>query len=920
MADFTPTHVFVDGSSFLYRAYYSSQRNDFRNSNGDPIGAIMIFSRMLHALRKKYHDLPLVVVFDAHGKCFRKELYSEYKANRKRMPEDLAKQEEIIKEIIVAMGCDLVVVPEVEADDVLGTYSKQARDQGAYALICSGDKDLFQLVNDHVVIEDTMNDVVYDLTTGQEKFGVPPELMVDFLALKGDSSDNIPGMPKVGDVTAKLILNSIGSIETIKQHLDQIKDLDFKGAKTFADKFTESLPLIELSYQLALIKRDVELPILFKDLKYKVIDVSTLSSIYKRMGLHALNASLLKEYPNQIEQNNNEVTQVTKEYKLVCDEASLDELIAKIKASGVLALAPITSPDDHYLDAKMVGIAIATSEGQSFYIPLAHSYIGVPKQLSDEQLFASLEPLLNDHNIKKVSFNSKLTLHILQNYKLNIDDFIYDPMIEAYLLNSSITKDQLSDLAQGYLDYAAQKYEDLVGSGKNKKSLNDLEIEPVKNYANERADLTIRLHNLFNQRIEEKPKVKKLYHEQYLPMLRVLTRMERNGVAVSLKNLRDLSVKFEQQLVELEERIYALAGHTFKVTSPKQVAQVLFTEQKLMPFDPILKKQIESGKLSTNEEILSDLAVVYELPALILQHRGIAKLKNTYTDVLPTLVNDQTERIHTTFHLNGTITGRLSSSDPNLQNIPIRSEEGKLIRQSFIARRGYKIVAADYSQIELRILANLSQDQKLISAFNSEQDIHRLTASEVLGIPYENVTADQRRSAKAINFGIIYGMSAFGLAKQLKIDRKVAKDYIESYFAKYPSIKSFLDQIIANAKSDGFVKTINDREIIIKDLKSSNPMLAKAAERVATNAPMQGSAADVIQLAMIKIDDFIQKEAEKDSILMILQVHDELVFEIREDLAEKYAQRIKEIMENVFHLAVNLDANVGIAENWELAH
>lgn len=917
MVDFAPTHVFVDGSSFLYRAYYSSVRSDFRNSKGEPVGAIMIFSKMLHALRNKYQNVPLVVVFDAHVPCFRKELYNEYKSNRKRMPDDLRLQEEVIYKIIISFGCDLVIVPGIEADDVLGSYSVLAKKFGARALICSGDKDLFQLVNDNVVIEDTMNDVVYDRETGTEKFGIPPELMVDFLALKGDASDNIPGMPKVGDVTAKLILNSIGSIEEIKKNLEKVKSLGFKGAKTFPDKFVQHLEIIELSYKLAKIKTDAQLPIPFDELKYKECDVSALSNIYKENGLHSLNASLMRENPCFME--NSVQPEKEKKYKSVSTHQELELLVSSIYENKICSIH-IDTTEQHYMDASIVGISVAVKEGCSFYIPIIHNYLGVQEQLDLSSVLKKLETVFSDDSVKKVCFDCKRIKHILFNQEVKLEQGIYDPLIEAYLLNSTVTKNDLDVLAQSYLDYAALKYDDFIGTGKNKRVITEIPVNEMVNYSAEKADLALRLHNVLYQKIHNDEKLDRFYNNQYIPMINVLFSMERNGVCVSIKDLNNLSSKFEQKLESVEQRIYELAGHDFKISSPKQVAHVLFEELKYLPSDPILKKQIAGGKFSTNEDILADLAQIYELPADILEYRGISKLKNTYTDVLPKLVSPKTNRIHTTFHLNGTITGRLSSSDPNMQNIPIRSEEGKLIRQTFIARPGYKIVAADYSQIELRILANMSNDEKLIAAFNCKQDIHTLTASEILGIKYEEVTQDQRRNAKAINFGIIYGMSSFGLAKQLKIDRKVAKNYIDNYFARYPSIKYFLDGIVNSAKENGYVTTINNRIIPIKDIKSSNQMVAKAAERVATNAPMQGSAADVIQLAMIKIASFIKNEAEEGSVYMVLQVHDELVFEIRADLAETYAEKIKNIMEHVFELPVKLDVGVGIADNWELAH
>lgn len=913
---FKPTHILLDGSSFLYRAYYSTLDKNFINAHGEPIGAIMTFTNMLFSLRKKYKNIPMCVIFDAPGKCFRHELYPEYKANRKKMPEDLITQKEVIKNIVKAVGCNLIILQGVEADDVIGTYASQAIEENAFIVICSGDKDLYQLVNDHVVIEDTMNDIIYDEAFGFSKFGVKPNLMIDFLSLKGDSSDNIPGMPGVGDKTAQVLLNGIGNIYDIKNNLDKISQLSFRGSKNFAEKFLENWNTIELSYQLAKIKTDVDVPT-FKNIQYEEPNYEELGNIFLDKGLKKLYEAIKPNISSK--ENETQKINITNYFKrkIITTENDFLDLINQIKKIKIFAInIDLCEQGTNYKKAKILAISLAT-EGISAYVPLNHSYIGVPDQIQQSFVINKITEIYNDPTIECASFNNKNNQHLLQ--IKNINNFsIHDIMLEAYVINSSFSNYNLDTLSSYYLSQNICTIEKIIGTGKNKSIPYEIDINQMSSFSIETVETIFNIHKKIYPLIKNNENLNKIYHEQFLPLSYVLFKMEKRGTYISITKLNELSSNFSQELKNIEKRIFELASHEFNIASPKQVGKILFEEQQMLPTNPILRKKIEKGDLSTNEEILTDLSELYEMPALILDYRAISKLKNTYSDVLPKLsIND---RIHTTFNQIGTSTGRISSLEPNLQNIPIRSSYGRKIRTSFIAPKGYKIVAADYSQIELRILSHLSNDQNLISAFLSQEDIHKKTASEIFGIPIESVSDTERRNAKAINFGIVYGMSAFGLSKQIKTDQKTAKRYIENYFNRYPNLKSFLQKTIDDAKELGYVSTITGRKIFEPNIQSPNKMIAKNAERVVINAPMQGSAADIIELAMIKIMKFIDQECEKDSIFMVLQIHDELIFEIKEEFVDEYCIKIKEIMENVFQLSVPLKVNINSGDNWEQAH
>jgi DNA polymerase-1 len=936
--NFIPDLVLVDGSSFMFRAYHSSLKKNFRNSKQEPVGAVMIFAKMLTALRTKYERIPCIMVFDSPVHCFRYDIYDKYKANRKSMDEDLRVQCPRIHAVSSAMGCDVLVVEGYEADDVIGTYARLGSSQGDNVLICTGDKDLYQLVGDKVLIENTMTDEIIDRSSGMDKYGIPPELMVDYLALVGDSSDNIPGMQGTGPKTAEAVLNAIGSVAEIEKNPDLAASLSFRGAKNFPSKFRESLEDIKLSYRLATIVCDVDVPIAYRDLKWHEPDYAALGQIYRDCGLNALLRALPAgqtgtadvlyagqgevQTPNQPTdscEQNEAFRETVRDAEIVNTSDSLEALKERILSDMFFVMFPVADGDD-YMTCSIAGIGVGLSDNSVFYIPLRHSYIGVPEQLELDSVVECFGSLLENEDCVKVIFDAKRFSHILWRYGRKLQGVVYDPQIEAWLLDSVRGSYELPVLAYQNLNITVAMPEEITSGKRNYVKFSDISFESAGRYAGVNLVAVRELHDLYASEMKKSEDSEKRYMECYLPMIRVLSHMEQNGVLVSVPELNLISNEFSERLDLLRERIFFLAGRDFNISSPKQVAEVLFEEQKMVPLDPSLRKKIESGKFTTNEEMLQDLSLNYELPADILEYRGLTKLISTYSSVLPTLINASTGRIHTTFHLNGTSTGRLSSSNPNLQNIPVRTAEGRKIRRAFIAREGYKIIAADYSQVELRILAHLSDDKALIDSFVKGEDIHRRTAAEILGIPFDSVTAEQRRSAKAINFGILYGMSAFGLAKQLKIDRKTAQKYIDGYFSRYGSIRSYLDNVVSDAQKHGYVSTVTGRRIPIKDIQSGQGLLFKAASRVATNAPMQGSAADIIQKAMIDVENFINHEAEKDSVYLILQVHDELVLEVREDLAEEYASKIAKIMSSAGSLRVPLEVGVGIADNWEQAH
>lgn len=907
----TPPLILIDGSSYLYRAFFASQQADLRTSNGEPTGAIRVVTNMLRSLLKQYPDSIVAVVFDAKGKSFRNDMYAEYKAHRPPMPDDLRSQIEPIHQIITAMGLPLLVIDGVEADDVIGTLARQATESQIETLISTGDKDMAQLVSEHVTLMDTMKDQLTDRQGVIDKFGVPPELIVDYLALMGDSSDNIPGMAGVGDKTAVAVLQGVGSIDTIAAHPERVTELSFRGAKTFAAKFKEQEAMVRLSQQLATIKTDVELPLSLAELRRHEVQKEALLALYRQFEFK----NLVQELESLSEATVETVTpvDVTTQYDTILTEADLARWLEKLQQVELFAFDIETNSLD-YIQAQVVGLSFAVAPGEAAYLPLAHDYLGAPEQLDREQTLAILKPLLEDQTRLKVGQHLKFDRNVLRNHGIHLQGIAFDTMLESYVLNSTASRHNMDDLAKKYLNYTTQTFEDVAGKGVKQLTFNQVELEKAAFYAAEDADITLRLHQTLWPQVEKEPALKALLLEMELPLAEVLSDMERTGALIDPFLLQNQSQQIEVRLAELEAQAHEIAGGPFNLSSPKQLGEVLFEKLQL----PVIKKT-PKGAPSTAEEVLQELAYDYPLPKLLLEHRSLSKLKSTYTDKLPLMIAQSTGRVHTSYHQAVTATGRLSSTDPNLQNIPVRTEEGRRIRQAFVADQGYKIVAADYSQIELRIMAHLSEDEGLLRAFALGQDIHRATAAEIMGIEPDAVTSDQRRNAKAINFGLIYGMSAFGLAKQLGIPRHEAQRYMDRYFERYPGVLTYMERTRQQAEQAGYVETLFGRRLYLPDIKAKNMGLRKAAERAAINAPMQGTAADIIKRAMIKLAAWI-KGCDADSIRMVMQVHDELVFEVREDKLDAYLPVIRQYMMDAASLKVPLDVGIGVGDNWDQAH
>jgi DNA polymerase-1 len=907
----TPPLILVDGSSYLYRAFFASQQADLRTSNGEPTGAIRVVTNMLRSLLKQYPDSVVAVVFDAKGKSFRNDLYAEYKSHRPPMPDDLRSQIEPIHQIIGAMGLPLLVIDGVEADDVIGTLARQATESQIDTLISTGDKDMAQLVSEHVTLMDTMKDQLTDRQGVIDKFGVPPELIVDYLALMGDSSDNIPGMAGVGDKTAVAVLQGVGSIDTIAAHPERVAELSFRGAKTFAAKFKEQEAMVRLSQQLATIKTDVELPVSLAELRRHELQKDVLLALYRQFEFK----NLVQELESASEADAEIVTpsDVTAHYDTILTDADLTRWLEKLQQAELFAFDTETNSLD-YIQAQVVGLSFAVAPGDAAYLPLAHDYLGAPEQLDREQTLAKLKPLLEDPTRLKVGQHLKFDRNVLRNHGIHLQGIAFDTMLESYVLNSTASRHNMDDLAKKYLNYTTQTFEDVAGKGVKQLTFNQVELEKAAFYAAEDADITLRLHQTLWPQVEKEPALKSLLLEMELPLAEVLSDMERTGALIDPFLLQNQSQQIEVRLAELESQAHEIAGGPFNLGSPKQLGEVLFEKLQL----PVIKKT-PKGAPSTAEEVLQELAYDYPLPKLLLEHRSLSKLKSTYTDKLPLMIAPSTGRVHTSYHQAVTATGRLSSSDPNLQNIPVRTEEGRRIRQAFVADHGYKIVAADYSQIELRIMAHLSEDDGLLQAFAHGQDIHRATAAEIMNITPEAVTSEQRRNAKAINFGLIYGMSAFGLAKQLGIPRGEAQRYMDRYFERYPGVLTYMERTREQAEQAGYVETLFGRRLYLPDIKAKNMGLRKAAERAAINAPMQGTAADIIKRAMIKLADWI-KTCDNGTIRMVMQVHDELVFEVREDKLDAYVPVIRQYMMDAASLKVPLDVGIGVGDNWDQAH
>ncbi|MDO9938417.1 DNA polymerase I [Glaesserella parasuis] len=945
--------VLVDGSSYLYRAFHAFP--PLTNKQGEPTGAMYGVLNMLKSLIAQVEPSHIAVVFDAKGKTFRDELFEQYKSHRPPMPDELRSQIQPLHAIIKALGIPLLSIEGVEADDVIGTLAVQASQAGKHVLISTGDKDMAQLVNDHIMLINTMNNTLLDREGVIEKYGIPPELIIDYLALLGDSSDNIPGVKGVGEKTAIALLQGIGSMQAIYANLDKVAELSFRGAKTFAPKLEAEKETADLSYLLATIKTDVALDVTYDQLVTQPQQRDQLVELFGRYEF--------KRWLNEVMNDANPVTQTSAEKipnnyqatqavsaeqksapfaKVEIDRTAYDcvnspelftKWLAKLQMAQLVAVDTETDNLDA-MQANLVGISFGLENGEACYIPLAHKgkitqptqvdLFGeseaeldevealLPNQLNKADCLAQLKPILENPNIRKVGQNIKYDLTIFARNGIELQGVAFDTMLQSYTLDST-GRHNMDNLAERYLGHQTIPFEELAGKGKHQLTFDQIELDKATEYAGEDAEITMKLHQLLWSELQKTPELVKLFEQIEMPLVSVLSRVERNGVLIDPAKLLAHSVEIEQRLKELETLVHQEAGEVFNLASTKQLQEILFNKLGL----PILKKT-PKGAPSTNEEVLEELAQMgHQVPVLLMEHRGLSKLKSTYTDKLPQMINAQTGRVHTSYHQAVTATGRLSSSDPNLQNIPIRNEQGRRIRQAFIAHDGYVILAADYSQIELRIMAHLANDANMIKAFAEGKDIHRSTAAEIFGVPLEAVTSEQRRSAKAINFGLIYGMSEFGLANQLGISRTDAKKYMELYFQRYPAVQQFMLDIREKAAEKGYVETLFGRRLYLPEINSSNQMRRKAAERVAINAPMQGTAADIIKVAMIGIDQAVRN---CEDIAMIMQVHDELVFEVKADRVEHYTPLIKAEMEKAIELKVPLIAEVGVGGNWDEAH
>ena len=923
--------VLVDGSSYLYRAFHAFP--PLTNSAGEPTGAMYGVLNMLKSLISQVQPSHIAVVFDAKGKTFRDEMFEQYKSHRPPMPDDLRKQIQPLHDIIRALGIPLLVIEGVEADDVIGTLAVAASKANQKVLISTGDKDMAQLVDDNIMLINTMNNTLLDREAVIEKYGIPPELIIDYLALMGDSADNIPGVAGVGEKTALGLLQGIGSMAEIYANLDKVAELPIRGAKKLGDKLLAEKEMADLSYRLATIKTDVALDITPEQLTLGASNNDQLTEYFGRYEFKRWLNEVMNgadsitnnnEQPTKINhyqatpalaQENSDETlpaiQIDRSrYETLLTEADLNRWVEKLKQAKLFALDTETDNLD-YMAANLVGISFALENGEAAYLPLQLDYLGAPKTLEKTTALALLKPVLENPAIQKVGQNFKYDLTIFARNGIDVQGVAFDTMLESYVLNST-GRHNMDDLAKRYLGHQTISFEEIAGKGKNQLTFNQIPLEKAAEYAAEDADVTMKLQQVLWEKLSKEPTLEKLFKEMELPLLGVLSRMERRGVLIDSDALFLQSNEIANRLSELEEQAYVLAGQPFNLASTKQLQEILFDKLGL----PVIQKT-PKGAPSTNEEVLEELAFSHELPKVLVEHRGLSKLKSTYTDKLPQMVNPQTGRVHTSYHQAVTATGRLSSSDPNLQNIPIRNEEGRRIRQAFIAREGFTVVAADYSQIELRIMAHLSQDQGLINAFTQGKDIHRSTAAEIFGVSLDEVTSEQRRNAKAINFGLIYGMSAFGLSRQLGIGRADAQSYMDLYFKRYPGVQTFMHDIREKAKAQGYVETLFGRRLYLPDINSSNGMRRKAAERVAINAPMQGTAADIIKRAMIQLDQKLQNDPD---IAMIMQVHDELVFEVRSEKVEFYSKLIKTQMESAADLVVPLIVDVGQGTNWDEAH
>ncbi|WP_249022534.1 DNA polymerase I [Kluyvera ascorbata] len=922
--------ILVDGSSYLYRAYHAFP--PLTNRAGEPTGAMYGVLNMLRSLILQYQPTHAAVVFDAKGKTFRDELFEDYKSHRPPMPDDLRAQIEPLHAMVKAMGLPLLAVSGVEADDVIGTLAREAEKTGRPVLISTGDKDMAQLVTPGITLINTMTNTILGPDEVVTKYGVPPELIIDFLALMGDSSDNIPGVPGVGEKTAQALLQGLGGLDALYGEPEKIAGLTFRGAKTMAAKLEQNKELAYLSYKLATIKTDVELELgceqltvaapaadelltLFKKYEFKrwITDVESgtwMQAKGSKPAAKPAGKAIVAEVEVEVEET--AATLSSENYVTILDEATLVSWIEKLKKAPLFAFDTETDSLDN-ISANMVGLSFAIEPGVAAYVPVARDYLDAPDQIARERVLELLKPLLEDDALLKVGQNLKYDRGILANYGIELRGIAYDTMLESYTLDSVAGRHDMDSLSDRWLKHKTITFEEIAGKGKNQLTFNQIALEEAGRYAAEDADVTLQLHLKMWPKLQKNEGPLRIFNEIEMPLVPVLSRVERNGVKIDPAVLHAHSQEIAKRLVELEQKAYDIAGEEFNLSSPKQLQTILFEKQGIKPL-----KKTPGGAPSTSEEVLEELALDYPLPKVILEYRGLAKLKSTYTDKLPLMINPKTGRVHTSYHQAVTATGRLSSTDPNLQNIPVRNDEGRRIRQAFIAPEDYVIVSADYSQIELRIMAHLSRDEGLLKAFAEGKDIHRATAAEVFGLPLESVTGEQRRSAKAINFGLIYGMSAFGLARQLNIPRKEAQKYMDLYFERYPGVLDYMERTRAQAKEQGYVETLDGRRLYLPDIKASNAARRAGAERAAINAPMQGTAADIIKRAMIAVDGWL--ETEKPRVRMIMQVHDELVFEVHKDDVDAVAKKVHELMENSTTLDVPLLVEVGSGENWDQAH
>ncbi|MFJ4444414.1 DNA polymerase I [Pseudomonas sp. NPDC089422] len=909
--------VLVDGSSYLYRAFHALP--PLTTSKGMPTGAVKGVLNMLKSLRKQYPDSLFAVVFDAKGGTFRDAMFAEYKANRPSMPDDLRVQVEPLHASVRALGYPLLCVEGVEADDVIGTLARSSATQGRPVIISTGDKDMAQLVDGHVTLVNTMTGSVLDVAGVHEKFGVGPEHIIDFLALMGDKVDNIPGVPGVGEKTAVGLLTGIGGgLSDLYANLDKVSALAIRGAKTLPAKLEEHRDAAFLSYELATIKCDVPLDVEVEALVCGEPDREALLALYTEMEFKSWIADVQRDAARAgaaVAAVEAPAAKVEPQYETILDQARFDAWLEKLRQAPLFAFDTETTSLDAQ-QAQLVGLSFAVAPHEAAYVPLAHDYEGAPAQLDREAVLLALKPLLEDPAKAKVGQNAKYDINILANNSPAIEmrGVAYDTMLESYVLNSTATRHDMDSLALKYLDHTTIAFEDIAGKGAKQLTFNQINLDKAGPYAAEDADITLRLHHALQARLAQTPSVQPVLMDIEMPLVPVLAKIERQGALVDAALLQVQSGELGVKMAELEQRAYALAGEAFNLGSPKQLGAILYDKLGM----PVLSKTAK-GQPSTAEAVLDELAEQgYPLPEVLMQYRSLSKLKSTYTDKLPGQINPRTGRIHTSYQQAVAATGRLSSSDPNLQNIPIRTAEGRRIRQAFVASPGYKLLAADYSQIELRIMAHLAKDEGLLHAFRHDLDVHRATAAEVFNVALEDVTTDQRRSAKAINFGLIYGMSAFGLAKQIGVDRKQSQDYIDRYFARYPGVLAYMERTRAQAAEQGFVETLFGRRLYLPDINAKNPALRKGAERTAINAPMQGTAADIIKRAMVNVDNWLS-ESGLDA-RVILQVHDELVLEVREDLVEQVKAEIRTHMSNAAQLDVPLVVEAGVGSNWDEAH